>query len=163
MRPLISLDIETTGLDPLRHEILEAALVFENAEYIHFSLPITRSTADEKALEINRYHERKDALDEIQIAKMSAVEIFMEVLTGALVVGNNVQFDLRFVEQLIQAAPWYYAPLDLKAWVAGRCGMNHPASTATIADVSGVALPEDQHTALSDAQWNMSVYRALSR
>lgn len=165
---IVSLDLETGGLNPLRHPIIEAAMVYNNGkaestnQVEHFSLPFAPSLADKRALEINRYEERQEFLDEIQIPLMDGIELFRETLNGALVIGNNVQFDLRFVEHFILDAPWYYAPLDLKAWVAGRCGMDHPASTATIADVSGVPLPRDQHTALADAAWNMGVYRALS-
>jgi DNA polymerase III epsilon subunit-like protein len=163
------LDIETTGLDPLKNEILEAAAVVRDdgswltgETVIHFSLPITPARADDRALEVNKYEERKEALEAAQITHGEAKSRLYDALKGALVVGNNVQFDLRFIEQLLRCAPWYYSPLDLKAYVAGRCGMRKPANTATIADVAGVPIDKHgQHTALADAKWNMRVYDAL--
>lgn len=163
----VFLDIETTGLDPLKHEILEVAALIDydgddkNSGIIHFSLPIDLAKADERAMEINGFIERRVALADIRIERGRAKSTLYNVLKGALVVGNNVQFDLRFIEQLLGMAPWYYSPLDLKAWVAGRCGMPKPASTKLIAEVAGVPLPSDAHTALADARWNKAVYGAL--
>lgn len=161
------LDIETTGLDPLKHEILEVGIILrhgvpsEPAEVIHFSLPIDLTVADEKALEINKFAERRIALQGLMREPEWAKEMLARRLDGALVVGNNVQFDLRFIEQFLGEAPWYYSPLDLKAFVAGRCGMRQPASTKLIAEVAGVPIPTDAHTALVDANWNRRVYDAL--
>lgn len=164
----VFLDIETTGLNPLKNEIMEVAAIVREDDpgkadrEIHFSLPIVERLADAKALEINGYHDRRDELNAIQINRLEAAEL-LAPLKGALVVGNNIQFDLRFIELLISDAPWYYSPLDLKALVAGRCGMDKPASTKLIAEVAGVPLSKDAHTALVDARWNRDVYDAVTR
>jgi hypothetical protein len=39
--------------------------------------------------------------------------------------------------------------------------MLKPASTKLIAEVAGIPLPKDAHTALADARWNAQVYDAL--
>ena len=167
---IVFLDIETTGLDPATHEILEVGMVRryyseiarENVDYEeHFSLPISEERADAKALEINKYAERRQLLSLIEIDSAKAAEGLREVLADALVVGNNVQFDLRFIERLIGGTPWYYSPLDLKAWAAGMCGMSKPASTKFIAELADVPLSTDAHTALVDARWNRDVYDKL--
>lgn len=172
---LAFLDIETTGLDPYAHEVLEVAYVVRPDDptlperTAHFSLSIDVSKASEDALRINRYYERMDDLFLISVTREDAAAKLLLDLTGALVVGNNVAFDLRFLEALLQrqgfagndATPWHYAPLDLKSFVAGRCGMRKPANTKVVAEVSGVPLPQDAHTALADAQWNKRVYDAL--
>lgn len=167
MRTIAFLDIETTGLDPLKHEIMEVGIIRRSSDPkvsdwpIHFSLPINTAAADEKALDINGYFARRNELLEIEEAPGQAKALLYDVLKGALVVGNNVQFDLRFIEQFLGDTPWFYCLLDLKAFVAGRCGMREPAKTTTIADVAGVPLSKDSHTALVDARWNRDVYDAL--
>lgn len=174
MRPLAFLDVETTGLDSAKHELLEVAVITRKNDVavtdvqLHFSLPIDLDRANDRALEINRYHERRKELAFIEIAPSTARLSLEAALSGCVVIGNNVGFDLRFIKQFLRESgradePWYYAPLDLKALVAGRCGMSRPASTACIAEVAGVPIPAGAHTALEDCRWNRSVYDALTR
>jgi DNA polymerase-3 subunit epsilon len=175
MPSLAFLDTETTGLDAEVHELLEVAVVLrpdspaKPETEIHFSLAIDPSRAEEKALEVNRFYERGEELAAIRRDDVEyAASDLAVALTGATVVGNNVGFDLRFLKAWLSACgvasePWSYMPLDLKAWVAGRCGMGRPASTRLIAEVSGVPIPDDAHTALVDARWNRDVYNALTR
>ena len=161
------LDIETTGLDPLKHEIMEVAVILrkdspiEAEQYLHFSLPISEMRADPKALEINGYRERYSDLKAIERTRGKGRSVLYDMLKDALVVGNNVQFDLRFIEQLLGMSPWYYAPLDLKAYAAGMCGLARPASTAFLEELAGTKVGKDAHTALADAEWNVRVYDAL--
>jgi DNA polymerase III epsilon subunit-like protein len=161
------LDIETTGLNPLKHEILEVGIVLRDQdpgkadEEIHFSLPIDLTKADERALEINGFTKRRAALQEIQAAPSEALQVLVQTLSDALVVGNNVQFDLRFIEQFLGEAPWYYSPLDLKAYAAGKCGLPQPASTKFVVELAATKVGKYAHTALADARWNVRVYDAL--
>lgn len=170
-RPIAFLDIETTGLDVRQHEVLEVAYVLRPAavgimQYpereVHFSLPINPSNANPKALEINGYYDRLAFLESIQINRMEACERLEDDLTGALIVGNNVGFDLRFLGQLLGSEPWFYQPLDLKAYAAGMCGKASPVGTKFLAELAEVPLPEDAHTALADACWNRDVYNELT-
>jgi DNA polymerase III epsilon subunit-like protein len=173
------LDVETTGLDPQENELLEVAFILRSDDprtadqEVYFSLPIHLSRSSAQALEVNRFYERQDELDVLRVTYPEALHKLAR-LKGALVVGNNVQFDLRFIEAFLNrheaflaetgvesTTPWYYSPLDLKAFVAGRCGMLKPASTKLIAEVAGIPLPKDAHTALADARWNAQVYDAL--
>lgn len=165
---IIFLDIETTGLDPLRHEILEVAGIERSADptvadsTIHFARRINEWTADAKALEVNRYAERKEELRRLNLSDDVAKKRIEARFEGALIVGNNVQFDLRFIEIFLGGkTPWYYAPLDLKAYAAGMCGMTEPASTKFIAELADVPLTKDAHSALADAWWNRNVYDSL--
>lgn len=181
MTKIVFLDIETTGLDPRRHQILEVAMIVRGTEFpddktINFSLPIIESLASPKALEVNRYHERRDQLRKDRLHPILAENVLRDALAGAVVVGNNPQFDLRFIEQWFAAntwraddaerddgaTPWHYHPVDLKALVAGRMGMGPPPwSTSDIAREAGVPLPEGYHSAAVDAAWNRDVYDAV--
>lgn len=161
------LDIETTGLNPLEHEILEVGIILrpeypdKPEEKIHFSLPIDLTKASEKALEVNGFIERRAALKEIERAPGVAKALLYDRLRDALIVGNNVQFDLRFIEQFLGLAPWFYTPLDLKVYAAGRCGLKLPASTKFLEELAGTKVGKDAHSALVDAKWNVRVYDAL--
>lgn len=158
------LDIETTGLNPFEHEILEVAIIKEDAPHnpLWFSLPINESLASSQALEINKYYERRSDLQELQVPLEEAQDALREFLTGRLVVGNNVQFDLSFLSRLLGDQPWYYAPFDLKMYAAGLAGMTKPASTKFLAELADVPLPKDAHTALADCHWNREVYLSLT-
>lgn len=179
---LVFLDLETTGLDPRKHEILEVGLIKRTDAKpgadlsVHFSLPIDEQLASEKALEVNRYDERRDELKVIEVAEPFAARILYGNLRDAIVIGNNVQFDLRFIEQFLidnpfevtgigydyTPTPWNYHPVDLKAFVAGRLGMGPPPwSTKDIADQAQVPLTKDAHSAWADAAWNRDVYDAV--
>jgi oligoribonuclease (3'-5' exoribonuclease) len=171
---LVFLDIETTGLDPRVHDMLEVAMVvrdpFDEAvdEEIGFAMAINLAAADPRALEVNRYQQRLPELRRAQIDDAGALALLMTTLRGAIVVGNNVQFDLRFIEQFLvecespDTTPWFYSPVDLKALAAGRLSMGEPPwSTNKVADAAGVPIPDGYHSALVDAKWNRDVYDAV--
>ena len=170
-RDLAFIDTETTGLNPESHELLEvAAYVVGDRRFdtIHFSLEIDVDRADQRALEINGYHDRREELARIRMPDRWAASLLSEKLKDVTPVGNNVAFDLAFLSAFLSLEghnprPWNYAALDLKAFVAGRCGMTQPASTKLIAEVADVPLPEDAHTAIADAQWNYDVFKALTK
>lgn len=166
--PTVFLDIETTGLDPACDQILEVAM--RGDSYFHFALSINEQAADAKALEVNRYFERCDELEAITVSEQQALGYFLRGLTGKVVVGNNVQFDLRFIETFLRrwwcgrnSTPWHYHPVDLKALVAGKYGLGPaPWSTKQIADAVGVPLPDDAHSAVADCEWNRAVYAKVT-
>lgn len=172
MNPTAYLDTETTGLDPIRHQLLEVAIIHApDNGVIHFSLPIDLTRADPKALEVNRYHARLPELRQIQVTMPDALQLLINGLQGRTVVGNNVQFDCRFIEAWLREygpaevnpAPWRYHLVDLKALVAGRYRMGPaPWSTGAIAQRVGVPITEGAHSALVDAQWNKAVYEAVT-
>lgn len=173
MSKIVFLDIETTGLDPQTHEILEVAMIVREDGHdkeVYFSQPISLASADPKALEVNRYSRRVPELVKAAIPRPRALALFEVYLRDAVVVGNNIQFDLRFIEEFIYnhgnsqdgTRPWHYHPIDLKALVAGRCGLGEPPwRTPDIAAAIGVPLPSDAHEAMADARWNRDVYDAL--
>jgi DNA polymerase III epsilon subunit-like protein len=168
MTKLVFLDTETTGLDPRRHELLEVGMIIRTDNQIgsdktvHFSLNIDPTRADTKALEVNRYWDRVDELANIQVSESFAENALMLWLQGAVIIGNNPQFDLRFIEAFLRETPWHYHPVDLKALVAGRLGLGEPPwSTSDIAEQAQVPIPENAHSALVDARWNRDLYDAV--
>jgi DNA polymerase III alpha subunit (gram-positive type) len=173
MSKIVFLDLETTGLDPRKQEILEVAMLVREGRHdreVYFTLPIALNRADSEALKINRYFQRVRELTAAAIPRVRALALFEVYFRDAIVVGNNVQFDLRFIEQFIldytrgnqDPTPWHYHPVDLKALVAGTYQLGEPPwSTKQVAEAVGVPLPRNAHTAMADAEWNRDVYDAI--
>lgn len=179
MKPHAFLDIETTGLDPVKHQILEVAIILDpeplailhpDPEYtLHFSLAINPVRASHKALKVNRYEERAFDLKQIEVDPDDAARALVKALSDRVVVGNNTQFDMRFIENFLRQqgaddpTPWHYHLIDVKALVAGMCRLGPaPWLTGKIADAIGVPVPEDAHAAMADAAWNKQVYQAVT-
>jgi DNA polymerase-3 subunit epsilon len=102
-RPLVFIDIETTGLDENKHEILEIAVLGEDGEtLLHTAVkPEHIETASPKALEINGYNpgewEPSPLFGEI-------ADKVHELLSGPVIAGQNVSFDMRFVNRALRHA-----------------------------------------------------------
>src|SRR3989344_4841706 len=95
------IDTETTGLDLMKHEIIEIGCVLTTPELQiieEFELKIKPERiedADPVSLRVNRYDpaEWQDAMTLAQ-----AVKIFAEKVKGAIMVGHNMAFDAGFLE-----------------------------------------------------------------
>jgi len=101
--PIIFIDIETTGLDPDYHEIIEIACIRidnigQETVYHTKVQPLNIETANPKALEINGYRS-KDWRGAPAPAEVAAkLESFLE---GCLLVGHNIKFDVAFIYELL--------------------------------------------------------------
>lgn len=164
------LDIETTGLNPFWHDVLEVAYVREFANgdtrETHFSLDFDMERADEDALKINRYYSRKAELAAIKIQPASAAQRMLVELQDCIIVGANPAFDATFLRYFIwknrMAEPtWHYRLIDLNTLGTGWCKMPNIMRTGELAEEFGVPIPEEYHTALVDARWNREVYHAI--
>lgn len=98
-KPLIFLDVETTGLDPETHEIIEfAGIRSDNGAILDLRIqPQHIETASPKALEVNGYNEA-DWAD--AVSPETAAQMIGEFMTG-IPVGHNTQFDLQFIRALL--------------------------------------------------------------
>jgi DNA polymerase III epsilon subunit family exonuclease len=95
------IDIETTGLDLQRHEIVDIGCVvttptFEVIEEFELKIkPEHLETADQVSLKISNY----DAtLWESAYSLKEAIKIFSEKVKDCIMVGHNVAFDSGFLE-----------------------------------------------------------------
>lgn len=108
---LCFIDIETTGLNPAVHEIIEIALIIEGEEGLHtFSTKIKPKYiehADPKALEVNGFsHEEwRHAPYDMEVAEEIA-----SLIDGKTLVGHNVHFDADFVEELLHKCGCKFSP-----------------------------------------------------
>lgn len=98
---LCFVDIETTGLDPTKHEIVEIAAIRVDGRSLECLCsagtriaPTRIQDADPEALKINGYSEpwRGSSLEH-------ALELVSPLMIGAALAGHNVaRFDLQFLE-----------------------------------------------------------------
>lgn len=91
------IDIETTGLNPFEHEIIEIAIITETEQYYAKIIPRNIEYANPKALEINGYNEQEwaSAIPASKVAVRSA-----RILDGCVIVGHNPSFDMGFLREL---------------------------------------------------------------
>lgn len=104
-QPLAFVDVETTGTDCSKHEIIELGLVLARLREGELTivdqldvkiLPKSIETADPVALRVNGYN-AEDWLFAVSLD--SAMKIFAEKTAGAVFVAHNVIFDVMFIEK----------------------------------------------------------------
>ncbi|MDJ0342198.1 hypothetical protein QMK19_03230 [Streptomyces sp. H10-C2] len=141
--PLASTDIETTGLDPIRHSPWEIAVIrreTDGTENRHlWQLRLTDHElriAEPKALEISRYHERIAVPEGADAADMTptlqggaplpldwadAAQQVWHALDGAVMIGSNAHFDASFLHRYLSMGrdPWHYRPVCVATMAAG--------------------------------------------
>lgn len=89
-------DVETTGLNPEMHEIIEICIITGSKTYHTKIRPLRIQMADPFALSINGYNSKEWAdaptFEEVhlQISKM---------LAGKTIAGHNVKFDIEFLNE----------------------------------------------------------------
>lgn len=185
------LDTETTGLDPVRHEVWEVGLILRkpdpdggwqaDEEYL-WQLPVDLSEADLIGLNVGRFKERRwegitdDVVGGIWPADGTGngaelpldtwAEVFMDLTWGAHIVGAVPDFDSRRLGDLLLrhgALPaWHYHLVCAEVLAAGKLGMLPPWRSDDLAFALGVEVSEeDRHTALGDARMARAMYDAV--
>jgi len=155
-------------------------------EEVTFSLPFDTTACSPEALDIQRYYERRGLNDyPPQWTAGRAAGFLHEVLDGAHLVGKNPSFDAGFVETLCRSfgltPTWHHRLVDVGALYWGYHNglyrhylgtvedlpreiitLDDPPNSAKVAELSGIALPEDtRHAALVDASWAYRVFRKV--
>ncbi len=98
---LAFIDIETTGLNILRHEIIEIGCVIatpllEVIEEFDIKIKPGRiEDADPTSLKVNHYKE-EDWADAISLKE--GLQILSEKAKDCIMVGHNVSFDIEFLD-----------------------------------------------------------------
>lgn len=211
MNRIVFADVETTHLDPQVGHIWELALIVrdpggEDVEYLWRIRP-DLANADPNALRVGRYYERNVepaprpgsvyAVEHPEIRGYSSAEStkvaaeVAELLDGAVLVGQNAQFDAAhlaaFLRRNGQAYTAHYRPICVTTMAAGflhgikaeadatadadrvaRLDALHPAvealpwSSRDIAKAVGVDVDGyETHTALGDARLAMNLWDCM--
>ena len=156
----VALDLETTGLDPARDEILSIAAVPGHAHclYLRDRLQLTVRSRSSRIGEAIRHHRIRpvDVQDGLPIRE--ALQQLLQMLGNRPLVGYCIGFDRAMIERPLRHCFGFGLPHRLidvrdgyRRWCA-RTRPEHPgeASLEHIAEALDVPL-FDRHTALGDA------------
>jgi len=134
MARIVWFDTETTGLDPVRHRIIQFAAVVTNGadvlEEMELKIQFDPDQADKRALEVNHYspEDWADAVPEIQAVHLikRLLDRYRDVelrsrggnpYSVARVAGHNVPFDCNFMRATFKRHSMFlpadvFRPLD---------------------------------------------------
>lgn len=172
-RPIAITDVETTGLDPQRHEIVEIGLVLidqETGEVIDTLdikvKPEHLETADETALKINGYNE-PDWQNAVTL--LEAISLYGEKTQDAIFCSHNVTFDWSFILEAFKKAglksPLDYHRLDLFTliWSKSQGLKIENFNLSKVAQILG--LPEESlpHRAINGARTAHEIFKRITR
>jgi DNA polymerase-3 subunit epsilon len=161
---LVFVDVETTGLDPLVHDVVEIAWAVEGGEIKSYVPQHTLSGADPKALEINGYFDRDLYSQGRRDARIDYQSTLLFDLNGATIVGSNPAFDTAFLRKKLGFAPWHHRLIDVSNVAMMVFDRLRPPGLAAIAgSLRGLGhdIPEPDHTATGDVECTRVVYTAL--
>ncbi len=174
---LVVLDLETTGLDPAVHEILEigavrvpADLSSVRAEFSAKVRPEHIENADPDGLKVNGYSAEawKDARPCPEV-----VREFVQFAQGGMLAGFNVAFDWAFLARALDLKnrpdpwPFDYHIFDVFSVAYHRAiASNVPMTKWTLSafcEQYGIPVPPKPHRALNDAKRTLELLRALQQ
>lgn len=163
-KPLAFCDVETTGLDPRMNEILEFAAIKGYETLVIKIKPRRMATAHPKALEVNGYNEAEWA-DAEDIS--TAAPKIIDFLRDAIIVGQNVGFDVAFIEDFLKEAGITeridYHKIDVCAlsYVLLTHKGLESLSLKSVCEFLGLEPEPDKHRALAGASTCKRVYETL--
>lgn len=171
MRRLAFIDVETTGLDPTRHDILELGIITADPRTLETTgmldlrvRPGRVEDADATALEVNGWSAEawRDAVP-LDVALVRA----RPLLDGAMLAGHNVSFDRAFLDAAWRATGVAAPDVDhhvldtaTLAWPLHAAGVVESLSLGVVCKALGIDL-EQPHRALADARRSLEVARRL--
>jgi len=166
-RPICWIDVETTGLDPQDHDIIEFAGIREDTgRTLHMKIwPERPENAHPQALEVTGYS--IDAWEEAGAVSMAdAIPQIATFLHDTILGGQNVSFDENFIKAAIKTYEVEtrigYHKLDTVtlALVHLRPLGIRSVSLHTVCQVLGIS-NRGEHTAMADVRRARAVYRSL--
>ena len=171
-RPMLFLDLETTGLNPGVQEISEiGALLVSQSDwqviktYQAKVLPTHIETATPEALKIGHYDAESWAKEGRPLKE--ALEELSEIGRGAILAGFNVTFDWAFLQAGFNLVglpdPFYYHRYDVMSAAFSMLYDRQAFSKFSLNECCrffGV-VNRNAHTALADAQATYEVFMGL--
>jgi len=166
-KPLVFVDVETSGLDPQVQEILEFAAVRDTGESMVTKIKPKRiETASEYALKLNGYNE-DDWADAPEMADI--LPEIVEFLKDSVIAGQNPRFDASFInaaskEHGIDLKVDYHV-IDVATLTYEHlfpCGIES-LSLKNVCEFLGIPPEPNVHRALNGALTARRVYHILLR
>lgn len=172
-RTIAITDIETTGLDPMAHEIIEIGLFVVDQKTLSVVdrldvkvRPEHIETAQREALKVNGYR-AEDWSGAVSLKE--AMTLFGEKTRGAIFCAHNVTFDWFFVHEAFRKtgvkSELDYHRIDLftLAWAKLRKeGLEHFTMNA-VAKYLGIPEESSPHRAMNGAMLACEVYKKLMK
>lgn len=173
MRNLLFVDVESTGLDPSYHEMIEVAALLTTPDaskilesYEAKIRPNFIARAHPRALEVNGYSEEEWRPEKCVQPGVVAVKL-ARMSKDVHLVGQNVSFDESFLTAFLvanlQEPKWNYHKVDLVAlcWPLFASGLIEKTNLQNVAKFLGLNLEEQKHRAMADTQMAYAVYKSL--
>jgi len=169
---IVFVDLETTGLDFRRHEILEIGVIRVDAKTLEMVAqcdvrvrPEHLEHASPEALAIAGYSDEGwDEASTLEVALARVAPLF----EGALVAGHNVAFDWAFLEEAFHREELPLPEVDYHrldtaslAWPLVATGELSSLSLDSVAAYLGLERPSP-HRAMADARCSLEVARRLA-
>lgn len=158
---LVFLDVESTGLDPDKHEVWEIAWAVNDEPIQVQLLPHSLATADFKALEMNGYWDRADPA----IQSRTTIDLdIRKLLEGHTLVVANPTFDRMFLRKRWGLEPYHYRSIDVETVALTVLGYERPKGMSGIVEdlrSLGYSVPLPTHSAESDVAALRESYKAL--
>lgn len=163
--PRVYLDIETTGLDPRIHEIIEIGAVRDDDFSLEVKIQPNLINADPIALQINGYSETK-----WKNAKSSKLilPLTLPFFQNCILIGQNISFDVSFLMESYQklGITWeckYKIDLITLAYEHLVPDGLNSFSLASICHFLHIPLEENPHRALNGARKVQEVFHILNK
>lgn len=171
-RPLIFLDLETTGLEVQKHEIIEIGALkvhpeklFEILEELEIKVrPENLKAADKDALKMVGFTEEKW---KGAISLKETLASLDEFGKDGVLVGYNINFDWAVLDRAYYSQgridPFYYHRIDVMAMAYFKYFSNPDFQRFSLGEVCRNLKIERQaaHTALDDARTTYLVFKKL--
>lgn len=172
-RDLVFVDVETTGLNPHEHEIIELAAVRTSPDALlvrnsieHLVLPVHIETAHPKALEVNGYDAERWVRDAV-LLEMALYRFVNLCYGGVTLVAHNATFDWGFLRESLSRKHSGGTGIDYHiictaslAWPLVMQGGIESPKLEKLCDHFGIS-NDGQHRAMRDVQRTIEVYKRL--
>lgn len=164
-------DLETTGLDLTKHEIIEIGLILikqpslEIIETLDIKVkPENIEKADPKALEINGY-KYEDWLQAYTLKE--AIKIYMSKVENSIFCAHNTSFDLPFIKQaclktnISNTLDYHCIDIPTLAWFKFRNSELERINLSKIAEFLGLNPEPAIHRAINGAMLGYEVLKKI--
>lgn len=173
-KKLAFIDIETTGINPMKHEITEIGCLIakqnEDGTFVEIESfevkvkPEHIETAEPEALRVNGYDESAWMFAHTQ---KEALTLISQKCEGCVMVAQNVSFDYAFLVNAFHtyavADPFFYAKLDTIPMAYLRFRKDPEMTNFTLralCEKYGIK-NEKAHTALADIRVTFEIFKKI--